>query len=63
MIFMTITFWDSLAIFGDFVIVIGLVLFGTIAIVSPKRIQDYYRGLHQRSAVYRMWPATLVLKP
>jgi hypothetical protein len=48
---------------GDTLLITGFSAFGTIAILSPKRLQEYYRGLHQRSAVYRLWPATLVLKP
>jgi hypothetical protein len=55
--------WDFLEVLGDSIMVIGLALFGTIAIVRPKRLQTYYRGVSQKSAVARMWPATLVLKP
>jgi hypothetical protein len=56
-------FWTVVQLVGDTVLIIGLTVFGTIAVFSPKRLQEYYRSLHQRSAVYRVWPATLVLKP
>jgi hypothetical protein len=58
----TIEFWTVVQLLGDTLVIIGLTVFGTIAIVSPKRLQEYYRSLQQISAFYRLWP-TLVLKP
>ena len=55
---------DLIAVVGDSIIVVALVLFGGFALLNPDRLQSYYRGLYERHSLIRAWPFSgLVLKP
>jgi hypothetical protein len=54
---------DFFAILGDSIIVVALPLFGTLAVVNPRRLRDHYRSLYDRYGVVRSWPfSSIALK-
>jgi hypothetical protein len=42
-----LSFGDLMAIIGDSIIIVGLALFGTFAVLNPHRLQEYSRSIRE----------------